>query len=851
MSFAPPDPGPPPTAPVEPAWKEFARAPLVPVGLAVTVGLVADRYGELPLAAELLVAAGGLLAWVVSRSRKPGPAVVWLWLAAGALAAAHHHTHRTTFAADDIAAFAPDRPTPAHLRGTLDEEPARFRPPKPDPLLPLPKPETTVTVLAVTAVETPGGWTPASGRARLTVEGRLRDLHLGDAVEVVGRLSRPDAPANPGENDYRSHLLDQRITAIIRTKRGEDGVTRLEEGWRGSVLGWFAALRGWGVRALGDALPRDEAGLAAALLLGDGTAMDRDEWDVFVRTGTVHVLAISGQHLVVLAGVVWLALRVAGVRRRYGAWAVAAVVLGYAILTGARPSAMRAAVMVGVVCGGIVLRRPVIPANAFALAWLAVVALDPADPFTAGCQLSFLSVFVLVWFAGPLLAPRPLTPLEELIEESRTSLERFAHGALRVVWVGYAVSFVLGVANAPLILAWQNLVSPAGVALGPPLVLLTSVALVAGFLLLVVAPLGAWAAWPFAQITGASLAACDVLATAADGVPGAWLYAPGPAGWWLLGFYAGVAAAVLLVGKGRRRALAALGVWTALGLLVGPDRPTRGEARVTFLAVGHGGCVVVETPDGRVLLYDAGTTTGPDVVRRVVAPFLWERGIARIDEVFISHADLDHFNGLPALLARFPVGRITFTPSFAEKASPGVTAALAALDRHGVARRVVAAGDRFTAGEIEIEVLHPPPAGPPGNENARSMVLLLRHAGHTILLTGDLEGTGQDLVVRTPVAQVDVMLAPHHGGKAANARRRSDGRFAAGPVADWARPRLVVSSQEPRDIEHLTQAYAAGGGSVWDTATTGAVTVRSHSSGLTAETFRGKEVIVVRRGGEK
>src|SRR5207253_8460268 len=145
----------------------------------------------------------------------------------------------------------------------------------------------------------------------------------------------------------------------------------------------------------------------------------------------VHVLAISGQHLVVLAAFVWLLLRVLGMRRRHGAWVVMAVMIGYALLTGAKPSAVRAAVMVCVFCGGIVLRRPVVPANAFAFAWLVVVAVTPTDPFTAGCQLSFICVFVLIWGVGRWLAPRPLTPLEALIEESRTLPENLVRGFAR------------------------------------------------------------------------------------------------------------------------------------------------------------------------------------------------------------------------------------------------------------------------------------------------------------------------------------------------------------------------------------------------------------------------------------
>jgi len=843
---------PSPTAPSA-LWTDLVRAPLVPVALAASTGLILDRYAEPRFAGEAILAAFALLTWLAARFRQSASSAVWLWLASGALAAGHHHLHRHRFPDDDIARFAGEKFVVSRVRGTLDEEPARFRPPKPDPLLTIQKAETTATVLAVTSVETADGWQAASGRARLVVEGRLDDIHHGDLIEVVGRLSLPASPSNPGERDHRSHLLDQRLTAELRSKRSADGVTRLEEGWRTSLFGWLAAIRGWGARTFQETLPHDEAGLAAALLLGDGAALDRDQWDAYVRTGTVHVLAISGQHLVVLAGFAWLVLRAGGVRRRRGAWIVMAVMIGYALLTGARPSAVRAAVMVCSLCGAMVLRRPALPANAFALAWLIVVGLNPADPFTAGCQLSFLSVFVLVWGASRWFAPRELTPLEALVESTRSPVERLLSRTARFIAFLFAISLVLGVANAPLLLAWQNIVSPAGVILGPPLILLTSVALIAGFLLLFASILGSWAAWPFAFVVHNALAVCAALVEEVQGWPGMWVFAPGPSMWWLVGFHLLVAAVVLLNAKPRLRCAAGLFLWMAFGLLLSLERPASEELRVTFLSVGHGGCAVIETPDGRVLLYDTGTSNGPDLVRRTVAPYLWSRGISRIDELFLSHADLDHFNGVPELLKRFPVGQVTLTPSFKEKPSPGVAAMIDALDRHGIPRRIAVAGDRFTAGELAIDVLHPPANGPEGNENARSLVLLLTHGERSFLLTGDLEGAGMDEALKRPIPPIDVLLAPHHGAVNSNARREPEGRFSPGPMAAWAKPRFVVSSQEPRETIHLRSAYDPGGATVWDTATAGAVTVRSRGGTVFAEAFRTGEVSVVRthRMGER
>src|SRR5207247_7169595 len=137
--------------------------------------------------------------------------------------------------------------------------------------------------------------------------------------------------------------------------------------------------------------------------------------------------------------------------------------------------------------------------------------------------------------------------------------------------------------------------------------------------------------------------------------------------------------------------------WLCIGLLAGGarpgSRPASDELRCTMVAVGHGGCSVLEMPDGRTVLYDAGAMDGPDVTRRQIAPFLWSRGIRHIDEVILSHADLDHFNGLTGLLERFAVRQVTCTPSFANNAIEGVQVTLAALESHGVPMRAVRAGD--------------------------------------------------------------------------------------------------------------------------------------------------------------
>jgi competence protein ComEC len=815
----------------------------MPVALAATAGIVLDRYAGIPLVVSLSVVVVGVAAWLGSSvwGRSVAFPLVCLGLALGAAGAARHHLYREDYPADDIGNHVPAEPRLAHLRGVLDEEPHLIRSAARRELLSLPHPDSAVAVLGVTQLEEDDSWLPVSGRASLRVEGPLEGLHAGDEVDVLGLLSAPQGPANPGEFDEASHGRDQRIPAQVFVRKIPDGVVRLSEGWSRSLRGRLAQIKGWGQKALAQYLPPEQSGLAQALLLGRGSPLTDADWEKYVRAGVVHVLVVSGLHVAVLGWFLWRLLWLFGVHGRPAAAVVAVLVLGYALLTGPGMPILRGAVVVCVLCGGIVLRRPALFANALALAWLVVGLLNPTDLFTLGCQLSFLAVAVLHWGTGGWFRRR-LDPLERLIEESRPTWQRGLFGLGRLLWKSYLATLAVWLAEAPLVAADVHVVSPVALLIGPPLMLLSVLALASGLLLL----LAAATMWPLAPLlarpTGWSLAACDWLVGKSLQLPGsAWYVSDTPA-WWLWVLYLGLLAVLLLEPVRRRWGWALLAglAWLCVGLLAGlPQRPAD-ELRCTFLAVGHGGCTVLETPDGRVLLYDAGALGGPEVTRRHIAPFLWNRGVRRVDEVLLSHADLDHFNGLVELMDRFSVGQVTLTPTFAEKPTEGVRLTLNEIDRRQIPRRIVHAGDWLTAGDVQLEVLHPPPEGPEGNENARSLVLLVRHAGHALLLTGDLEGPGLARVLGLPEAYVDVLQVPHHGSRASNTPE----------LAAWARPRVVVSCEgPPLGGVRAREPYTAGGGRFLGTWPHGAVTVRSHRTGLVVETFRTGQRFAVRAEG--
>lgn len=813
----------------------LAYAPLAPFAVTATLGLSYARVLGCAIGPTLLVAVGGIGGWLMGQRTKSPWAIVGLWFALGALAATYHQLWREHYPASDIGAMAQDEPTLLSVRGILVEEPT-FRPVRVnDPLVSVPRHATTTTILEVHERQTPNGWQPTSGRVRLTVEGHWQGFHMGDECELFGWLSRPLPPQNPGGWDYAAHLRDQRIRAEVRVRHSPATIVRLQPA-QPSLARTLLVLRGWAQRGLDERLIGTDRALASALLLGDTMALTNDEWERYIRTGVIHVLAISGQHLVILGAFLWFVMRLFGVPRRPSAVLIAVVLFAYALLTGGRPSALRAAVMVAIVCTGVLQRRHALNANTFALAWLVVLAINPTDLFTLGFQVSFLCVAVLAWGIPRWFPPHEPTPLEQLIDESRPVLVRWLRQIFFALGRMYRTTAILAVASAPLIMYWQNLVSPAGIVIGPWAIILTTVGLISGFLLLLVWPIGVLAqgtAW----LTSVTLAWCDRLVVLAERFPSGCWYVGQPPLWWLVGFYGiGIAWLVFtqlpdqLRSHGRAGLPILLAGWSLLGLGWSARDRSSDELRVTFLAVEHGACVVMELPDGRVLLYDVGTNAGPDATKRHVAPYLWSRGHRHIDEVFLSHADLDHFNGLPPLLDRFTVGRITYTPTFASKPSPGVQRTLATIEAHGCVVRIAQRGDHLTAGNVTLDVLHPPSEGPVGEENARSLVLLIRHEQNTILLTGDLEKEGLREFLQQPATPVSVLMAPHHGSVGQQPEQIAE-------LGHWAKPRLVVSCQGRGDAAKAEAIFRQQHIPYWGTWPHGAITIRSHASGIVAETY--------------
>jgi competence protein ComEC len=806
--------------------RRWERAPAVTIAAAFASGIAADRVWQPDWTAWAGSAVLSIIAvLVVPRSRVLWRAVgvVCLWVCLGG---ARHHVVWSLRPPDDVARFAAEVPRPAELIGRVCT-PVEVLSADTDTFTPeWMRVDRSVCHLECESLASRTGEVRVSGLVRLEVSGHLLDVGVGDRVRVLADLARPRPPQNPGAFDFRVWLRNRGIDCTLRAGHPE-AVTRVDAplGWRDWVGRGRHRMRQECRRILAEHLQPRCVPVAASLLLGDRTGLTDEVETAFIDSGTMHLLAISGLHVSMLALLLYVVCRWLNVSPVSTAVFVLAGIGGYAFVTDHRPPVMRAAVLAAITVVALSSARRQTGLNTLAVSALAVLLWSPADLFDIGAQLSFLAV------VGILLAARHLSTERDdedtrasALQPERPRIVRWLRPALIRIREGYVFTAAIWLFTLPLTMSAFHLAAPVGFLVNVVLLPWSLLMLGAGFSLLVCGLLCPWLAPLAGVVFDATLSILLAIVEWSGTTPFGHIHLPGPGGWWLAGWYLllSMLSGIIRLPVGHHWLWKALAVWIALGLGAGLRPAERGNLKCTFLSVGHGCAILIELPNGRTLLYDAGSLGSAERAQRTVQEALWAARRARIDVVIVSHADIDHFSGIAGLIETLPVGQVLFAQSFLDFKQSSVVSLCNRASQAGAPLRVVWEGDRLRADpHVDMDVLHPPAGRGHDLDNANSIVLRIRFAGRTILLTGDLEEAGLQRLLRQPSEPVDLLLAPHHGSLAANPPE----------LAAWAAPRYVVASAgRGGAVEALRPVYGRYG-RVLSTAESGAVAAVIQSDG--------------------
>ncbi len=715
------------------------------------------------------------------------------------LGAFWHHGRWNWFGSSEIGLFADRVAKPCCVEADVLGEPRWMVPDIQDRGLDYEQ-ETVRTKVEIRIAQIRDGdrWRPASGKLDLIIHAPTRHVRSGDRIRVFGRLVKSSAPTNPGQFDFQSFYRARGKLAFLHAYY-PDSVHVVESAGLGRSR-ILSVLR----QRLNDLTWRyidaDEAGFAAAILLGNREQLAPQRREQFLETGTVHLLAISGLHVGILAGSLFILFRIGLTSRRTCLWATILFVIFYAWLVEFRPPVSRAAILIVLYCVGRLLGESHFSFNLLAIAGLIVLIMNPLDLFGLGPQLSFLAVATLTFGKDWVFWPPPTDPIERLIANTRPGHVRTMHWIGRQFRTAVLVSGLIWIVAMPLVAYRFHLVAPVALIVNPLLLLPIAWALYGGLGVLVFG----WCLPPVAQVCAWicqwNLAWIEWMIELAQKIPGSHLWTSGPSLTSLVVFYLGLfLAAIYPPTKLPLKWIALLAVsWWVFGWLV-PDQcfecwqRNRGQKLAcTFLDVGHGTGVLVELPNGQTLLYDAGSFGAPEFAARNVCGALWQRRIGHLDAVVISHADVDHFNALPEITRKFSIGVVYVSPPMLASTSPTVVATLEQLRTNGIPVREMAAGDQLRVdAQTKISVLSPWVGGTGGSDNSDSLVLQIEAAGRQILLPGDLESFGlADLLSREPI-DFDLVMAPHHGSRNSQ------------PTAfvNWSSPEYVVISGGSQRIQ--------------------------------------------------
>jgi len=663
---------------------------------------------------------------------------------------------------------------------------------------------------------------PAEGGVRLTVRWPKSNpvpqpLRCGERIRAVVRLLPPEAYRDPGAWNRVDYLLDHGITSTASV-----GIERVER--LGVAPGRLFACRlatiqhaaGTRLLALPAAMRRlpsalrlepDDAVMLAAMTTGDRTYLTHSLRAGFERTGSFHVLVVSGFHLAIVAGcLLWIARRL-HLPRVPATLATIAATIAYALFTGFATPAQRSLWMIVLYLLGWLVYRDRSPLNVIGFAALCLLAVSPRSLFDSSLQMTLLAVIAIAGVAAPLLqctihpylaatrdlrliaidvklSPHPaqfrvtLRMIAERLQRAASAgiawrampwAVRFALRCVELLVVSCVVELAMTLPMAVYFHRITLFALPVNLLLLPLLAMLLPAALLTLLAMLV---------WPAtAVVPGMAAALLLHLGVALVHLFGSLdlgdFRIPAPLAWQSATFCVLLAVAMMLARRGRWQQRAAWAAMLLAALVAVAPRPIdhpRDALLVEAIDVGQGDSLLLITPDGKTLLVDGGGFDGGprqapqdfDIGEEVVSPALWARGIRRLDVVALSHAHSDHLGGLPAVLRNFHPAELWVGNN------PRVAAYNALLDEAAqlhVLVRALRAGDALMLGDAQVNVLAPTRDYQPGAEpdNNDSLVLHAAYGATSVLLEGDAEEPVEQAMLAETGLKSTLLKVGHHG----------------------------------------------------------------------------------------
>jgi len=634
--------------------------------------------------------------------------------------------------------------------------------------------------LKISEVETVTGWAKVSGTVRVQVAEPVLDLKAGDYIQMYCWLDRFKQPTNPGQFNVARYLARKNVF-IAASVKSRDGIEILRFDQNDRLSGIFTKvkmkLRETATAGLSSNLSLEDRnrGLLEALLLGYRGNIDHSTYRAFRKTGLLHFISLSGMHLGILIGVIWLLCKTAGLMKRARAAVCIIAICIFLLIVPPRAPTVRAAIIGYVFCASFLFRRKSNSINTLSLAAIILLLIRPTSLFEAGWQLSFASVLGLLLFCHRIhfflyekitglpwrvKAPKA-KPFFRIVSRPGPYLLRLFSTGL-TAWLGGAGILLYHFYTInPLTSIWTVIVFP-----------LVALLLTVGYLKIILSLLlPTVAALLGAIVTALAASLIWIVEHIASLHIGSWNISQILIGHVPLELIILYYCLILFANVGFRRPLIKKAICTltviAIVAFLGVtkwQRTYRDDLVLTCLDVGHGQAILAQLPGSANILFDAGSLYKSNIGRRIVVPFLDYIGTNKIDTIIISHNDVDHINGIPEIVENCKVKNVYANNAFFSRTDSWGTAKFLDnfLRKKGLLRK-----DFNVVSGANVKMLWPDKQMSQDeqlSDNNRSQVSLIEFAGRQILLCSDIEKFAQkELLRKYPNIRPDIVVAPHHG----------------------------------------------------------------------------------------
>ncbi|MBI2429655.1 MAG: DNA internalization-related competence protein ComEC/Rec2 [Ignavibacteriales bacterium] len=696
----------------------------------------------------------------------------------------------------------------------------------------------TTLLISILSLENEFDSIATEGRVYLTIfadkrsKEQVKEIPYGSILTFNGILQEPAAERNPGEFSYKEYLSLNNVHALT-TVFGYSRVTISEF----REPNWFFEQiifpsKEFIVRTITTVMKGDEANFLIGLLLGDRTDISEEIKKAFTNTGTIHVLAVSGSHVILVVTIIYIVLGLLRFPNRPKILLTLLALVYYTFLTGASPSIVRASIMSGIVLVGKFFEQKTDSYNVLGLSAVLMFLYDPKQLFDVGFQLSFSAVFSMVYF---------YPKLNSIVKNIPEPLEEFK--IITPVWQLFALSLAAQIGTIPFTAYYFGKVSLISLFANLLVVPLVGVIVTIGLTGALLGVVSMWIASVFSEANNLLSWFTLTFVKLAEQVPYA-VVNTATFGWKETIVYSLI---ITWMFNQRNRVLQKRILFSALvfatGLLYSSVIfDNEKKLRVTFLDVGQGDAAVIELPSGETILVDAGPISASfNAGEKIVAPYLRRRGIPKIDALITSHPHADHLGGVPYLMKHFDVNQ---TIDADQRLNSKLFYEYDALEKK-VNQVTARAGMANRFDNVRIYFLHPTgrfidadSTDGYSDVNESSVVFKMHYGVTSFLFMGDAEIESEEQIVHVyhDFLDSDVLKAGHHGSSTSSTEQ----------LVTYSNPEhVVVSVARFNKFKHpskaVLQRFDESGAKIYRTDREGAVIFESDGTTIQRVPWRNEQ----------